>query len=288
MFPSILNTFNRPTASDRLNSPSHSALHNTVSSALGQVEAVIGLSTTSLLGTLFYDIRSSDSNGGGHVQTANKGGTGQISYTKGDILVATTTSVLSKLAIGSDGQILVANSSTASGVNWVNNNTSKVSASVLSSVVGSSTVNETSIFSVSIPGSTLGINNAVRAIVDVRDFAFAGTTASVMVMGVYGGARIASVLLQADDITPGSGLKGKIEFTLFGNGTVTAQSGDLFVNTGRNSANLSSFIGNITMDTGTASVQSSANQNIGITARYSTADGNNRLRIGGITIEKIV
>src|SRR3990167_7456680 len=115
-FPSVLNTFNRPSTSDRLDSPSHSALHNTVSSAVGQIEQVIGLSTTSVAGSLFYDIRSPDSNGGGHVQSANKGGTGQTAYTKGDLLVATSSSVVAKLAVGLDNQIIKADSSVAAGV----------------------------------------------------------------------------------------------------------------------------------------------------------------------------
>jgi hypothetical protein len=118
-FPSTLSTFNRPTATDRLNSPSHSALHNTVSSAVGQIEAVIGVEgANSVVGTLEYFIKSPDSNGGGHVQTANKGGTGQTSYTKGDLLVATSASVLAKLAVGNDNAVLQANSSVAAGVQW--------------------------------------------------------------------------------------------------------------------------------------------------------------------------
>lgn len=119
MFPSILNTFNRPTPTDRLNSPSHSALHNTVSSALGQVETVIGIEgPNSVVGTLQYLIKSPDSDGGGHVQSTNKGGTGQTTYTKGDVLVAQSTSVLTKLAIGTDGTALVADSAQPLGVKW--------------------------------------------------------------------------------------------------------------------------------------------------------------------------
>ena len=119
MFPSVFSTFNRPTASDRLDSPSHSALHNTVSSAVGQIEAVIGRSgDSSVLGTIIGDLRSPDSGGGGHVQVANKGGTGQTTYSKGDILVATSASVLSKLSAGTDGQSLIVNSSVAAGVQW--------------------------------------------------------------------------------------------------------------------------------------------------------------------------
>ncbi len=118
-FPSTLSSFSKPTTADRLNSPSHSGLHNTVSSALGQVEAVIGVDgANSVLGTIMSDLRNPDSGGGGHVQTTNKGGTGQTVLTKGDILVAQSSSVLSKLAVGNDGQALVANSSVASGVNW--------------------------------------------------------------------------------------------------------------------------------------------------------------------------
>lgn len=116
MFPSVINTFNRPNPTDKLNSPSHSALHNTVSSVVGQIETVIGLSTSSAVGTLMYDIRSPDSNGGGHVQSAVKGGTGQTTFTKGDILVATNPSLLSKLAAGPDGTVIQYNSSTASGL----------------------------------------------------------------------------------------------------------------------------------------------------------------------------
>src|SRR3990167_3207706 len=117
-FPSVLNSFNRPATTDRLNNPSHTALHNTVSSAIGQIEQVIGLSTTSVVGSLFYDIRSPDSNGGGHVQSAVKGGTGQTTFTKGDLLVATGPSTISKLATAVDGQAFVADSSVAAGVKW--------------------------------------------------------------------------------------------------------------------------------------------------------------------------
>jgi len=118
-FPSVLNTFNRPTTTDKLNSPSHSGLHNTVSSALGQVEAMIGVvGNASVVGTLSYDVRSPASGGGGHVQVANKGGTGYTSYTKGDILVAQSSSVLTKLAIGDDGSAIVADASKATGIKW--------------------------------------------------------------------------------------------------------------------------------------------------------------------------
>src|SRR5260221_656794 len=110
-FPSTLTAYTQTTATSRLNSPSHSGLHNTVSSALGQVEAVIGVDgANSVLGTIIGDLRSPGSKGGGHIQGAAFGGTGQTNFNKGDIFVATSASVVSKLAVGTDGYILNADS----------------------------------------------------------------------------------------------------------------------------------------------------------------------------------
>lgn len=135
-FPSTFSSFTYPSASDRLNNPSHSALHNTTSSVLGQVETIIGLDgDASILGTLIGDLRSPGSGGGGHVQTAVKGGTGQTTYTKGDILVAQSASVLSKLAVGTNDTVPIADSAAASGIRW-----GAVPAIVVSSTVAVSSI----------------------------------------------------------------------------------------------------------------------------------------------------
>jgi hypothetical protein len=47
-----------------------------------------------------------------------RGGTGNTAYTKGDILAASGASTLSKLAAGTNGQVLRANSATATGLEW--------------------------------------------------------------------------------------------------------------------------------------------------------------------------
>lgn len=49
---------------------------------------------------------------------ASVGGTGQTSYTKGDVLAATGAAALGKLAVGTNGQVLRANSATATGLEW--------------------------------------------------------------------------------------------------------------------------------------------------------------------------
>lgn len=116
-FPSVVSSFTDPLPAQKLNNPSHSAIHSSVNAAVEQLETFIG-TLSSAAGTLMYDIRAAGSNGGGHVQTANKGGTGQTSFTKGDVLVATSSSVLAKLAVGVDGQALLVDSSVAAGVKW--------------------------------------------------------------------------------------------------------------------------------------------------------------------------
>ena len=191
-FPSVLNTFNRPATTDRLNNPSHSALHNTVSSAVGQIEQVIGRDgNNSVAGSLIYQIRSADSDGGGHVQVANKGGTGQTTFTKGDILVATSSSVLAKFAIGPSGNFLKTNSSTASGFEYV-----PASGKILgsaSSVVVRETEGNASIFTASIVGSVLGAGNAVRTRVDwFTEQIYSG---SIVARMNYGNNNVGSVQL---------------------------------------------------------------------------------------------
>lgn len=118
MYPSTLSTFTDPAPNDRLNNPSHSSVESAQNSGIERLENFVG-TLSSTAGTLIYDIRATASDGGGHVQTAVKGGTGQTTFTKGDILVATTASVLSKLAVGATtGFALVVDPNAAAGIKW--------------------------------------------------------------------------------------------------------------------------------------------------------------------------
>ena len=117
-YPSVITSLTNPLATDKLNSPSHSGIETAQNTDITAIETFLGTTNTSVVGSLIYDVRSPDSNGGGHIQTANKGGTGQTSFTKGDILVATSSSVIAKLAVGLDGKAIVANSSMASGLEY--------------------------------------------------------------------------------------------------------------------------------------------------------------------------
>lgn len=281
MFPSTLTTFSYPTPSDRLNNPSHSSLHNTVSSALGQVETIIG-TDASTLGTIIGDLRSASSDGGGHVQSAVKGGTGQVSFTKGDVLVAQNASTLTKLAVGSDGQSLIANSSTVTGVNWAIPGGSKVLVNPsIFTISETAQVGEVSVVSALVPGSTLGISNAVRATAFININRMAG---SVVARARFGSNSYASVMLR----TVSNSVVGTITTTLMGNGNTGLQRGILQVNLApynNTGAVGSASTSIVTMyDMNTASVNSSANQSLGLTLMGSDTV----IVVNGSTVEKIV
>lgn len=116
-YPSIVTTFSTPSPSDKLSTTPHSSIESAQNTGLTEIMNFIG-TESSAAGTLFYDVRAAASNGGGHVQTANKGGTGQTSYTKGDVLIAQSSSVLTKLGIGTNNQVLTADSNQQTGVKW--------------------------------------------------------------------------------------------------------------------------------------------------------------------------
>lgn len=118
-YPSVVATLTNPNPTDRLNAPSHSSIEGNQNSEIVALETFVG-TLSSAVGTIVYDVRSANSNGGGHVQTANKGGTGQTAYAKGDVLVASSSSVLSKLSStgNPDGYALVLDSTQATGLKW--------------------------------------------------------------------------------------------------------------------------------------------------------------------------
>lgn len=285
-FPSTFSTFNRPSPSDRLNNPSHSALHNTVSSAVGQLEAVVGLSGDgSVLGTILGDLRSPGSGGGGHIQTANKGGTGQTSYNKGDLLVATSSSVIAKLAVSQNfGDQLIADPTQASGIKWGR------PGNVTNSVVNidqwqSSAVNV--LFAASIAGSTLGSSGGLKYTGQLPKLSIDDGVGFIVKVS-YGVNSIATFnMTNANHSVIGS--NGTIEGMIIGNNGVASQLGNVRLFTralgsGPPAAGEQVAYG---YAYGTSSINSSANQDLIITGQMSTVSPKNSILTGFFTVEKI-
>lgn len=278
MYPSTLSSFTYPNPTDKLNSPSHSSIETAQSSAIGQIEAVLGVDgANSVIGTLMSDVRNPDSDGGGHVQTALKGGTGQITYAKGDLLVAKNSSTLSKLTVGANDEVIIADSTTATGFKWATSPSGKieVSGSVFAIAEGA-VVGEVSVLSVTIPGSTLGTNNAVRA----RAFMTVPMVVSSVVARVrYSGNVIASVMLRNQI---GNSVAGILSTDLISRGSVNTQRGilrwDLAPQTNAAAGSVIALY-----DAGSSSVESSANQTIGLTVMGADTT----MIIDGYEVEKI-
>lgn len=291
MYPSIITTFNYPTPSDRLNSPSHSALENLQSSTIAQIQTVLG-TQDSVAGTLFYDVKSPESDGGGHVQTANKGGTGHTTYTKGVLLVASSASVLTKLGVGENNQVPIADSSASTGIRWGVAPGTKIatSASVRSFLIASAIgVGPMSIMSVIVPGSTLGTTGAIRTTVYMRFPTVEDSNRSILARAIYGNTVVSSVRL-----VPGGGntLRGTLQYDLIANSVVGAQRAFLRGNFNSPVTSLGSAIPVIaSFDTGSASEDTGGDKVLGFTAvagsTENTIDPKAILQVEGYIVEKI-
>lgn len=298
-YPSTVTSFTNPLPGDKLNAPSHSSIETAQNTGLTELQTFVG-TLSSAVGTLVYDIRAAASNGGGHVQTVNKGGTGQTTYTKGDLLVATSASVLAKFAVGLDGQTLVSDSSVAAGIKWSSQNTFSNKIEVNGSVrtIGASVAanSDQSIFGVVIPGSTLGTSNAVRTTLFVTDFGKATAASSVYITAQYGSNVVSSVLIGGNMGGLGaSSYVGTITYDLAAASSSVLQRSNLVFNLfgasgGKNGRftvgpTPTSFIGGVIV--GTGSVNTSSDQILGMSIRYEDNATANGLTLNGYTVEKI-
>jgi hypothetical protein len=272
-YSSTFSTLTNPQATDRLNNPSHSALHQAENAAILEIERAVGLDS-SVLGTVIGDLRNAASNGGGHVQTANKGGTGQTTFNKGDVLVAQSTSVLSKLAIGIDGTFLQADSTQATGVKWGNVAANKIALiTTPASVVSSSAL--TTLFTTTIPGSTLGTNNAIRFKAYLSQISI--NNSDITLTANYGGNSVFALHSNNQSGPVVLGAQGFIEGMIVGAASVTSQKafGQVYANNpGVESTGLTIAIPKLEiMAYGTSSINSTADQPFTLTAQFGNTQG---------------
>jgi hypothetical protein len=288
-YPSTITTFITPLAGDTLNSPSHSSIEAAQNTGLTELQTYIGANTgasASIVGTLLYDIKAPDSDGGGHVQSGSKGGTGQTIFTKGDILVAPNSSTLSKLAVGSNNQYPIADTSEATGIKWGSPIRLGAAASVVT-VTGNT--DETTLFSVTVPTSVLSTANAVRATAYISAYTVAAAVDNLTLRATYGNNTIASVVLTASNASTPS-IAGKIVFDLFGNADSSTQRGVVLVELKADRLNplQNSVLGVDAFRRGTASVNSMSNQAIAVTAQWAASMVGSRLDMDSYVVEKIL
>jgi hypothetical protein len=90
-----------------------------------------------------------------------RGGTGLASYTKGDILGASAATTLTKLTVGTNGQVLRANSATATGLEWGNDFVGTVTT-VTSSTAALTIATATTTPALTIRSATTSVNGIVQ------------------------------------------------------------------------------------------------------------------------------
>jgi hypothetical protein len=90
-----------------------------------------------------------------------RGGTGLASYAKGDLIAASGTTTLAKLTVGTNGQVLKANSSTATGLEWGEAGGGTVT-SVSSSTAALTVATATTTPALTIRSATTSVNGIVQ------------------------------------------------------------------------------------------------------------------------------
>lgn len=280
-YPSTITTYTNPNPSDKLNSPSHSGIETAQNTALTEMQTFIG-TESSILGTLFYDIRSANSNGGGHVQTANKGGTGQIGYAKGDLLVGASSSILSKLAANTNnGYVLQTDSSQSTGVAW-GVGTTKVYVTTTSIVTNAT--NETSILSVTLPGGNLSTNNAIHGKFYLRTVNGVNAINNFNLKFSYGGSAIQDT--QTVQVNSSNTKDGYLDFLLLANGATNSQQLS-FTYLANFSSDFTTAAPIYAKGNGTIGVDSTMDQIIGVTATMSNGQAGVTCTMVHGVIEKI-
>lgn len=165
--------------------------------------------------------------------SVSRGGTGQSTVvsafnalspttTKGDIIVNNGTDDV-RQAVGSNNQILVADSSQSTGVKWALVGTLGLNKLLIDTT--SKSINSTgTVYTFSIPGNTLSTNNALRFSLLVPQ-ANVGIGGQLTISATYGGQSIGSVIA-ATSTLGASGIKQlRTEILLVASGSTSTQKG---------------------------------------------------------------
>jgi hypothetical protein len=107
-FPTSLDTLTNPTSSDPLNNPSHSAQHANSNDAIEALQAKVGANSSAVTTSLDYKV----------TQLETDALPKTVVDAKGDLIAGTADNTVSRLAVGTNGQALIANSATATGLSW--------------------------------------------------------------------------------------------------------------------------------------------------------------------------
>lgn len=201
------------------------------------------------------------------------GGTGQSTYTKGDILVATDATTLVKLAVGVNGDILTVDSVQSEGVKYdsitdIVGNTGVI-RTTSADVTVVNTTTETTIFTFTIPANTLGTDNSTRLFIQGRVTDNTGGGAQLLTVRLkYGATTVATRIIES--VTGITDQGYPFMFALMADGATNAQ--EAMMKLQRDLASASTVPTNIAR--GTAAEDSTTALALAVTVQWDLADAN--------------
>lgn len=200
---------------------------------------------------------------------------------KGVVEAATSAEVTAGTATGGTGAVLVVTpdvlltaTPALSAINFTNV-TKVVQTAASISQINTSTA-ETTIYTTSIPGGTLGTTNGLIIRMYSNLFNTSGSTCTYTYRLKYGATTVQSII---ESVTTGNSAIGPVEFRLLANASTSAQLSDAVI--------LHSVTGIQVDSTGTAAEDSTATKNLVITMQLNQNSANARFDCKDYMVTKI-
>lgn len=153
---------------------------------------------------------------------------------------------------------------------------------------------QTNLYTVAIPGGTLGTNNAIRFRINISDFRTQSASSTFSIRVVYGGVDVIVAVTNLGTIT--DSMQGWMEGYIIADGatntqktfltffTYTNSTGDYYEVEGSANVDLSKYISSVT---GTGAIDSTVSQNLEVDVQWNTANAGSQISVESIIVEKI-
>lgn len=213
-----------------------------------------------------------------------QGGTGAATLGDAGVLIGNGTGAVAVTGAGTSGQVLTSNGAGVDPTFQALGASTLITEAGAGTAVNDNNTAEQNLISVSIPGGTLGTNNALRVHIDFSGFAMDGSTCLVTLR--YGGTTLASFTL--GNAVEATQIAGFIEGYIYASASATAQRGTLrlFASANDLTVNATQALFAYGQATGTAAIDSALAQTLLVTVDYDV-NGSSVITIDGFTVESL-